>query len=154
MGDPGSRYEQLLADVYGYLAYQVGSQAEAEELTNTTFARASSEAGVFSSSPERTRISLLRIAHRCSTGSRGGERPVADHPGMSAELAGALAQLERGERSVLALRFGARLTGPDTASVLEMDEGDVGRLLSRGLRRLRTDLLERQQRRDEEHGEA
>lgn len=152
MGDPGNGYQQLLADLYGYLAYQVGSQAEAEELTNATIESASREAGVFSSSPERTRVSLLTIAHRCSAGSRDGERPAADHPGMSVELADALAQLQRRERSVLALSFGARLTGRDTAVVLGLDEEDVRRLLSRGLRRLRTEL-ERHQRRDEEHGE-
>lgn len=140
MGDPGSRYEEHLAEVYGYLAYQVGSRAEAEHLTRATFERASSEAGVFGSSPEQTRVSLLRIAHRSSAGSRNGKRPAVGDPCMSAELADALARLERRERSVLALRFGARLSGRDTAVVLDLAEEDVRRLLSRGLRRLRTEL--------------
>jgi hypothetical protein len=41
---------------------------------------------------------------------------------------------------VLALRFGARLKGPEIANVLDLSGNGVRRLLSRGLRSLRTEL--------------
>jgi DNA-directed RNA polymerase specialized sigma24 family protein len=112
-------YEQNVLDVYGYLIYRVGARAEAERLTQLTFERAAREWSTLRSDPNGDRLRLLRVAR---------------------EAASALAKLDRSERSVIALRWGANLPGPEIATVLGVSENTVRRRLSRGLRRLRTEL--------------
>jgi DNA-directed RNA polymerase specialized sigma24 family protein len=133
-------YEENVSDVYGYFVYRLGSRAEAEASTRATFERAFREPAPFGSDREQDRVRLLTIARATASG-RG---PIGDvdggDPGIGADLAAALARLERVERAVLALRYGARLEVPEIARVLDLSEGRARRALSRGLRRLRTEL--------------
>jgi DNA-directed RNA polymerase specialized sigma24 family protein len=138
-------YEENVTDVYGYLVYRLGSRAEAEASTRATFERAFGESAPFGADRERDRVRLLTIARTAATG-RGLARDVdGDDPGINPDLAAALERLDRLERAVLALRYGARLQLPGIARVLELSEDRARRALSRGLRRLRTEL-ERQER--------
>jgi DNA-directed RNA polymerase specialized sigma24 family protein len=133
-------YEESVSDVYGYFVYRLGSRAAAEASTRATFERALRDPEPFGSDSDRDRVRLLTIA-RATAAERS--RPGAidgDDPGMSAELAAALDRLERVERAVLALRYGARLEAPEIARVLDLSETRTRRALSRGLRRLRTEL--------------
>ena len=139
MGERGSRYDEDLADVYAYLAYELGSRAAAEELTEATFERlARLDDG--SDFDRGFRISALSAAHRAVAAGGEGEPGSTDDSAMSRELAAALARLGSHERTVLALRFGARLDLRDAAAVLGVSEERARRLFSRGLRRLRTEL--------------
>ncbi|MGH2950654.1 MAG: RNA polymerase sigma factor, partial [Solirubrobacterales bacterium] len=131
-------YEQHVSDVYGYFVYRFGSRAEAEALTAITFERAFGEWKTMRSDWDGAGVLLMRIARDASADRRPA--PDSDDSGIAQDLAAALASLERRERSVLALRYGARLRGPQIARVLEMSETSVRRVLSRGLRRLRTEL--------------
>lgn len=139
-GDFLSLYERHIPDVYGYLAYRLGSRAAAEEGTEATFETASSERVSLGPKPDQARISLLRIAREAASKQLTEGSRDDDDPGIAPDLAGALEQLGREERSVLALRFGARLSVREVARVLDLSEGGVRRVLSRGLRRLRTEL--------------
>jgi DNA-directed RNA polymerase specialized sigma24 family protein len=131
-------YEQNVQDVYGYLIYRVGARAEAERLTQLTFERAAREWSTLRSDPDGDRLRLFRVAREAAS----TRRPTtgADDPGVAPDLATALAKLDRSERSVIALRWGANLAGPEIATVLGVSENTVRRRLSRGLRRLRTEL--------------
>ena len=64
------------------------------------------------------------------------ERAIA-----SPELVEALATLSDRDREVVALRFGADLSGPEIARMLDLSLANVQQILSRSLRKLRT-LLE------------
>jgi DNA-directed RNA polymerase specialized sigma24 family protein len=132
-------YETHVADVYAYFTYRFGSRAAAEALTQATFERAFEQRAGFDYDPPRARSSLLTIARDTSAGVTAPERDD-DGPGIDPDLAGALDQLGREERTVIALRFGARLDRPQIARVLDTSERRVRRVLSRGLRRLRTEL--------------
>jgi DNA-directed RNA polymerase specialized sigma24 family protein len=131
-------YEQNVLDVYGYLIYRVGARAEAERLTQLTFERAAHEWSTLRSDPDGDRLRLFRIAREAAS----TRRPATDgdDPGVAPDLANAFAKLDRSARSVIALRWGANLAGPEIAMVLGVSEDTVRRRLSRGLRRLRTEL--------------
>jgi DNA-directed RNA polymerase specialized sigma24 family protein len=136
-------YEENVSDVYGYLVYRLGSRADAELSTRATFERAFGESAPFGNDREQDRVRLLTIARTTATGLArdvdGGD------PGLDPDLAAALERLDRVERAVLALRYGARLQLPGIARVLDLSEDRARRSLARGLRRLRTEL-ERQER--------
>jgi DNA-directed RNA polymerase specialized sigma24 family protein len=138
-------YEENVADVYGYFVYRLGSRAEAEASTRATFERAFSDPTPFGSDRERDRVRLLSIARATAAGRGPAGDDDGDDPGMAGDLAAALEQLDRAERAVLALRYGARLEPRQIARVLDLSEDRTRRVLSRGLRRVRTELERRDQ---------
>ena len=62
MLDFGETYEEELPRVYGYVAYQVASQEEAEDLTQQTFERALAHWGEFDDRRATITTWLLAIA--------------------------------------------------------------------------------------------
>jgi DNA-directed RNA polymerase specialized sigma24 family protein len=142
------RFEEHVPSVYGYLSYRLGSQTAAEELTLATLESGALGGVAVGAGVGETKTSLLAIAHRLAA-SHPAAGTASGDPRVSAELARALEQLPARERAVLALRYGARLSGPEAALVLGQSEADANRWFSRGLRRLRTDL-EREERGQEQ----
>ena len=147
--------------MYGFFAYRLGSRTDAEDLTQLTFERAVRAWPRFD--PERSAVGtwLLAIArnllidHYRATGRVRVEPIVVDSGpepdvltvegpeaelGVSAELAAALEQLNEREREVIALRFGADLSGPQVADVMHLTLANVQQILSRALRKLRAQL--------------
>jgi DNA-directed RNA polymerase specialized sigma24 family protein len=137
------RYRDYVSDVYGYFAYRLGSRAEAERLTQATFERAFRERTTFGSDPKETSVRLLTIARETGRGRNPVDGSDDEDLGIETRLAAALAALERGERAVIALRYGARLASLEIARVLGLSEDWARRTQSRGLRRLRTELESR-----------
>jgi RNA polymerase sigma-70 factor (ECF subfamily) len=133
-------YDRHVDAVYGYLAYRLGSRAEAESLTQLTFERAAREWNQPSAERPNDRVWLLDIARRLTKAREAPAASEADDLGVSLGLARALARLDRGPRSVIALRFGADLRGADIARVLDLNSARVRHLLSQGIRRLRSEL--------------
>ena len=138
--DLADLYDQHVSGVYGYLAYRLGSRAEAERLTEATFNRVLKGTEAPSPGDTQTRVWLLRIAREVGHRQRRPAPTEAEDLGISPALARALDRLERHERSVLALFFGADLPGREIAAVMELEPTRVRRLLSQGIRRLRTEL--------------
>lgn len=60
--------------------------------------------------------------------------------GVGRELESALTALGERERELIALRYGADLSGPQIASVTGLTVANVQQILSRPLRRLRAEL--------------
>ncbi len=60
---------------------------------------------------------------------------------MSPDLEAALARLGERERTLIALRFGGDLTGPEIAELTELSLANVQQILSRGLKKLRNELV-------------
>ncbi len=152
-------YEEHVWRVYGFLAYRVRSRDDAEDLTQVTFERALRAWARFD--PQRASEStwLLAIARNLLIDHHRRDRsgllepldervaPAVDGPEerltASAELIEALGQLNDREREVLALRFGADLSGPQIAAVAGLSLANVQQIISRSLRKLRGLLEER-----------
>jgi RNA polymerase sigma factor (sigma-70 family) len=146
-------YEEHVWRVYAFLAYRLRDRDTAEDLTQATFERALRAWGRFDPRRASENTWLLAIArnllidhHRRDRSScfepidervaptiAGPEERFATAP----ELIGALAQLPKRDREVLALRFGGDLTGPEIAALLELSLANVQQILSRSLRKLR-----------------
>lgn len=150
-------YEDHLWHVYGFLAYRVRDRDLAEDLTQTTFERALRSWPRFDPRRASERTWLLAIArnllidhHRRGRAepqweiderqlptTAGPEEALTEWP----ELHDALQHLSEREREVIALRFGADLSGPDIAELTGLSLANVQQIVSRSLRRLRS-LLE------------
>jgi RNA polymerase sigma-70 factor (ECF subfamily) len=152
-------YEEHVWQVYGFLAYRVRAREEAEDLTQLTFERALRAWGRYDQSRSALSTWLLTIARNLlidryrSDASAPTAEPlhdVAEHRlpdahaspwiGLRPELERALAGLDQRSREIIALRFGADLTGPEIAAVTGLSLANVQQILSRALRRLRSDL--------------
>jgi RNA polymerase sigma-70 factor (ECF subfamily) len=73
-------------------------------------------------------------------GQAGSVKGPEEDLGLSPELARALTLLSDREREVIALRFGAELTGPEIAQLLDLQLANVQQIASRALRKLRAKL--------------
>jgi RNA polymerase sigma-70 factor (ECF subfamily) len=149
-------YDDNLARVYGFFAYRVGSRDDAEDLTQQTFERALRAWDRFD--PHRAAVGtwLLAIARNLLIDhyrARAPESalvalddvplsalPVANGAGplgLEPELADALNSLAQRDREIVALRYGADLTGPEIVELTGLTLANVQQIISRSLRRLR-----------------
>jgi RNA polymerase sigma-70 factor (ECF subfamily) len=153
-------YDDNLARVYGFFAYRVGSRDDAEDLTQQTFERALRAWERFD--PRRAAVGTWLIAiarnllidhYRAGVADSAnvaldevpaGELPSANGAapaiGLGPELAQALDGLAQRDREVLALRYGADLTGPEIVELTGLTLANVQQIISRSLRRLREAL--------------
>ena len=150
-------YDEHLWHVYGFLSYRVRDRDLAEDLTQSTFERALRAWPRFDPRRASERTWLLTIArnllidhHRRDHPEPSGEidedlLPTTPGPEEAPttwpELQDALQKLGEREREVIALRFGADLSGPEIAELTELNLANVQQILSRSLKRLRA-LLE------------
>ena len=155
-----SRFEALYDEhaerLYGFLAYRTGDPQEAEDLLSSVFERAlrarrgfdrrrgTEEAWLYAIALNLVRDRARRHASEERAMERlRGDRPE-DAPGQAFEERDAVmrevATLSREEREVVALRFGADLTAPQIATLLDVPLTTVEGRLYRALRKLRERL--------------
>jgi RNA polymerase sigma factor (sigma-70 family) len=160
MLDFAETYEEELPRVYGYVAYQVASHEEAEDLSQQTFERALAHWGEFDDRRATITTWLLAIARNLVVDhyrARSRRPPTVSLEelseaqfdstgytdpalGVGPELESALSALGERERELIALRYGADLSGPQIAAVTGLSVANVQQILSRSLRRLRAEL--------------
>jgi len=156
-------YDDNLGRVYAFFAYRLGSREDAEDLTQATFERAVRSAKRYDKRRASPITWLLAIAQNLLVdhyrrGAREHDQTIdCDDPDrafpavapvdatafeVQPELAAALAHLSEREREIVALRFGADLSGPQIAELMGLTLANVQQILSRSLRRMRTTLEE------------
>src|SRR3954447_16632877 len=132
-------YEREAQPLFGFLAYRTGDRALAEDLLADTFERALRARGRYDRrrGSERTwlyaiALNLLRDhARRAAAEGRAVERAAHAPAGVGAagdlddverrdEVRRAMAGLAEEEREAIALRFGAELTVPEMAKLLDL----------------------------------
>jgi RNA polymerase sigma-70 factor (ECF subfamily) len=152
-------YDENLARVYGFFAYRLTSRDDAEDLTQQCFEHALRAWDRFD--PGRAAVSTWLIAiarnllidHYRARAPDAANVPLQDaNPhalpsvdaaaelGLEPELAQALAELSDRDREIVALRYGADLTGPEIAEITGLTLANVQQIISRSLRRLKTAL--------------
>ena len=151
---PTPNAEQL-GRVYGFFAYRVPSRDDTEELTQQTFERALRAWHRFDPAQGPVGVWLMTIARNLLIDHYRGDRSVrlgaledvgeerlgSGEPdpdlGIEPELAKALGELSPREREVIALHFGADLSGRQIAELSGLSLSNAQQILSRSLRRLR-----------------
>jgi RNA polymerase sigma-70 factor, ECF subfamily len=154
----GRVYDEHVWDVYGFFGYRVGSREEAEDLTQITFERAVKAWSRFDRRRASPRTWLMAIASNllfdhnrrrdAAPTDAASDESLDAHPapdserelGISSQLEAALAHLGDRERELIALRFGGDLSGPEIAELTGLSLANVQQILSRSLRRLRSEL--------------
>lgn len=154
-------YAEHVWVVYAYVGYRVARQEDAEDLTQQTFEQALKAWGRFDPDRASAKTWLLTIAHNLVIDSYrrkrgdheeldetkhdalGGSAAAAEHYarlGPDPALLEALAALSDRDREVIALRFCGDMTGPEIATITGLTLANVQQILSRSLRRLRSEL--------------
>ncbi len=150
--DPLSDPEPLIRRVYAYVAYRLGDGADAEDVTNETFARALRYRDTFDAAKGAPISWLIGIARRCVDESLKYAAPSSDPPDRQAlgdleadaverlTMQAAVARLTERDRELIALRYGADLSARQIAQRLEMSTNSVEVALHRARQRLREEL--------------
>lgn len=154
-------YDEHLERVYAFFAYRLGSRDDAEDLTQATFERAVRSAKRYDTRRASPITWLLTIAQNLlidhyRRSARHDNQPLdpddadrvlpavqpleAGALELDPELAAALSLLGEREREIVALRYGADLSGPQIAELTGLTLGNVQQILSRSLRRMRADI--------------
>lgn len=148
-------YDDHLVQVFRFLSYRTSSRDLAEDLTQVTFEKALRAWPRYDPRKGAVLTWLLAIARNVLIdhlrADRGDVRldderaqtitnPDEPRLGPSSELASALSVLSDREREILGLRFGADLQGPEIAALTGLTLANVQQILSRSLRKLRSQL--------------
>jgi RNA polymerase sigma-70 factor, ECF subfamily len=146
--DPFAHPEELLRRVYAYVAYRVGDQSLAEDITSETFERALRYQQRFDEGKGEPIAWLLGIARNCIYDAllRPREQAIEDPPPTDVDvesavvekltLMDALATLSASDRELLALRYGADISPREIGRLLDRRRGAVDVALSRARARL------------------
>jgi len=148
--DPLADPERLIRSVYAYVAYRIGPGPDAEDITSETFERALRYRTSYDPSRGEPLAWLIGIARRCVNGAVSSSEttlesvPERAAPGDFAEdtlqrlsLADAVARLSERDRELIALRYGADLSGRQIGELLDMRVGAVDVAVHRAVERLR-----------------
>lgn len=150
--DPLAHPEELIRHVYAYAAYRLGDGHDAEDVTSEVFERAIRYRRSYDGSKGEPLGWLIGIARRCADDALSRRRRLRDEPepeeiaanGSVEEdavrrltLDRALAQLSERDQELIALRYGAELTAPQIAEVMDAQTNAIEVALHRALGRLR-----------------
>jgi RNA polymerase sigma-70 factor (ECF subfamily) len=153
--DPFADPEELIRRIYSYVAYVVGSGADAEDITSATIERALRYRAGYKPALGTPIAWLLGIARNCIADSRadrlppvGGEELEANEASLPAfdptdrlTVQAAVEALGPRDRELVALRYGADLTARQIGALLGLRTNAVEVALHRAEGRLRS-LLE------------
>lgn len=153
-------YRLELPRVYNFFRYRVGDGPLAEDLTAETFEKAWRKRHRYRDDLASFSTWLFTIARRIAIDHYRRKRPevplseagpmpdeetlehLVSRKAEFQRLSRLLGQLEERERELVALRFGAGLTNRDIAGLTGLSESNVGVILHRTMKRLRSRLEE------------
>lgn len=149
-------YRDQLPRVYNYLRFRLGSDVDAEEVTSRTFEKAWRSRSLYRQDLAAFSTWLFTIAQNLVIDHLRAHRPLlpldaalevvsADSPHDEAErdsnlarLAVLIERLAQRDREIVALKYGADLSNREIARLTGLSESNVGTLLHRAVRELRS----------------
>jgi RNA polymerase sigma-70 factor (ECF subfamily) len=149
-------YRDQLPRVYNYLRFRVGNEADAQELTSRTFEKAWRSRNQYQRNLAGFSTWLFTIAQNVAIDHLrarrphlplesalevvGAESPLndAERDSNLARLAVLMERLDQRDQEVVALKYGADLTNREIARLTGLSESNVGTLLHRAVRELRS----------------
>jgi RNA polymerase sigma-70 factor (ECF subfamily) len=155
--NPLANPEPLIRRVYAYVAYRIGDGPDAEDVTSAVFERALRYQNSYDRHKGTPLAWLVGIARREIDSTLGSQLPLQGGdeevelaaPGDLAEdsvrrlsVAAAVEHLDRRDRELIALRYGADLTARQIGELLGMQTNAVEVALHRALARLRATAVE------------
>jgi RNA polymerase sigma factor (sigma-70 family) len=153
--DPLADPRPLIRTVYRYVAYRIGPGPDAEDVTSETFERALRYRQSYDPTKGSPLAWLIGIARRCiqerprTVHAHDGQIPdpaaadqVEEEALSRVSLAEALRSLDERDLELLALRYGADLSGRRIAEVVGLSENAAAVALTRARARL-AEALER-----------
>ncbi len=151
--DPLSNPNPLIKAVYAYVAYRVGPGPDAEDITSEVFERALRYRASYDPKRGEPMAWLIGIARTCVNGAFANQNVAVGSleeraaPGDLAEeverrltLVAAASRLSDRDRELIALRYGAGMSGRQMATLLEMSRNAVDVAVHRAVERLRAAL--------------
>ena len=151
--DPLAHPERLIRSVYAYVAYRIGPGPDAEDITSEVFERALRYRDSYEPKRGEPMAWLIGIARRCVNGAvsertqpldsmaeRAAPGDVAEDALRRLSLADAVSRLSARDRELIALRYGADLSGRQIGEILEMSTNAVDVAVHRAVERLRQAL--------------
>jgi RNA polymerase sigma-70 factor (ECF subfamily) len=151
--DPLANPEALIPQVYGYVAYRIGTGPDAADVTSETFERAVRYRTSYDARKGPPIAWLLAIARRCTNDWIAGRPPTAvelhevggggefaEEVARRLDLDSAVALLNERDRELIALRYGTDLKARQIAELLGERTNTIEVAISRALDRLREHL--------------
>jgi RNA polymerase sigma-70 factor, ECF subfamily len=151
--DPLAHPEQLIRSVYAYVAYRVGPGPDAEDITSEVFERALRYRESYDPNRGEPIAWLIGIARRSVDGAfadptvalesieqQAAPGDLADDTVRRLTLVDAAARLSERDRELIALRYGAGLSGKQIGAFLDMSRNAVDVAVHRAVERLREAL--------------
>ena len=152
--DPLAHPERLIRAVYAYVAYRVGPGPDAEDITSDVFERALRYRDSYDPKRGEPIAWLIGIARRCVNGAFSDPhrtlglrsriaRRLATSPTMlcvASPWPRAVSRLSERDRELIALRYGADLTGRQIGEILDMSANAVDVAVHRAVERLKRAL--------------
>jgi RNA polymerase sigma-70 factor, ECF subfamily len=151
--DPLANPEPLIRRVYAYAAYRLGDGADAEDVTSDTFERALRYRASYDPAKGTATAWLVGIARRCADDLVARRLVLADPTMLDGTTEGpedeaitritvrrAVLLLDRRDRELIALRYGADLSARQIGALLDLRTNTVEVRLHRALGRLRERL--------------
>lgn len=160
--DWDAAYKDQLPRVYNYLRFRIGQQSDAEELTSRTFEKAWRGRNLYQRDLAAFSTWLFTIAQNVAIDYLRSSRPHlpldaamdvatlhtphddAEHDSNLARLAALMRHLPQRDHEVIALKYGADLTNREIARLTGLSESNVGTILHRAVRELRSGWESRQ----------
>jgi RNA polymerase sigma-70 factor (ECF subfamily) len=151
--DPLAQPEPLIRAVYAYVAYRVGPGPDAEDITSDVFERALRYRASYDPKLGEPMAWLIGIARRCVNGAgpdldralesveeHAAPGDLADDALRRLSLVDAVSKLSERDRDLIALRYGADLTGRQIGAIFDMSANAVDVAVPRAVERLREAL--------------
>lgn len=154
--DWDATYRDQLPRVYNYMRFRLGNDADAEELTSRTFEKAWRSRTQYRRDLAGFSTWLFTIAQNLAIDHLRAHRPhlpleaalevvsvetphdEAERDSNLARLAALMERLCQRDQEVVALKYGADLSNREIARLTGLSESNVGTLLHRAVRELRS----------------